>query len=186
MKLEKFLKVAALAMVLMAFNNYAYARYIEPDPIGLEGGMNRYGYAEQSPMNRVDPNGLQPGVGAIPGSPLGPPFFVQPNNPLSPAQMNQMRDDIGRLLNPFPLIEYIRDVPTDINTYFGKSQEKGRNWATEKAKREAQTRLGKSPCDILDEMLESEKCGGDTSKIKAIEQAQKYLGCRNIRKRGSR
>ena len=33
-------------------------RYIESDPIGLRGGLSTYGYALQSPLNRVDPLGL--------------------------------------------------------------------------------------------------------------------------------
>jgi RHS repeat-associated protein len=33
-------------------------RYLQPDPIGLMGGANRYGYAGQSPVMMVDPFGL--------------------------------------------------------------------------------------------------------------------------------
>lgn len=34
-------------------------RYTQPDPIGLEGGLNRYLYAEANPVNYVDMLGLQ-------------------------------------------------------------------------------------------------------------------------------
>jgi hypothetical protein len=70
--------------------------------------------------------------------------------------------------------------------YLGKAREKGRNWATEEAKVTAQTSPGKSACDILDEMLEAAKCSGDSKRIKDIERAQKFMGCRNIGKRRNR
>ena len=33
-------------------------RYLTPDPIGLEGGIDPYVYTENDPVNRVDPKGL--------------------------------------------------------------------------------------------------------------------------------
>ena len=33
-------------------------RYLSPDPIGLGGGSNLYAYAENDPVNWIDPNGL--------------------------------------------------------------------------------------------------------------------------------
>ena len=44
------------------FRTYApgTGRYTQGDPIGLNGGWNRFGYAEQNPLFLTDPNGLCP------------------------------------------------------------------------------------------------------------------------------
>ncbi len=66
-----------------------------------------------------------------------------------------------------------------------KSQEKGANEITEEAKREA-ARTGRDICDILKEMLREAKAAKDKDREQKIKRAEKYLGCRNRRKRGNK
>ncbi|ETR93732.1 RHS repeat-associated core domain-containing protein [Acinetobacter lactucae] len=40
------------------FYNPELGRYMEPDPIGLEGGLNPYAYAGSNPVMNIDPSGL--------------------------------------------------------------------------------------------------------------------------------
>jgi hypothetical protein len=65
-----------------------------------------------------------------------------------------------------------------------KSWESGENEVSEEAKQLAQ-RTKRNVCSILAAMLGEAKAQGDTERAGKIRQAQKYLGCRNIRKRES-
>lgn len=47
-------------------------RYTQADPIGLDGGWNRFGYVDANPLTLSDPTGLSPAIGCALGSWLGP------------------------------------------------------------------------------------------------------------------
>ena len=63
-----------------------------------------------------------------------------------------------------------------------KSQEKGENQITDEARREA-ARTGNDICDILNDMLKKATGAKDQDRERKVRQAQKFLGCRNKRKR---
>lgn len=64
-----------------------------------------------------------------------------------------------------------------------KAPEKGESDITDEAKREA-GRTGKGICDILKGMLDKARAAKDKERERKIKRAQKFLGCRNKRKRG--
>ncbi len=64
-----------------------------------------------------------------------------------------------------------------------KAPENGENEVTEEAKKEA-ARTGMDVCEILKAMLKKAKAARDKNRERKIKRAQKFLRCRNKRKRG--
>lgn len=97
-------------------------RYIEPDPLGLAGGINIYDYVDGNPISRIDPTGLS--CVAVNGTvtcdfPNGPritfprpnnwPDRIQPNN-INYHEYNEWVKTGG--VNKKCMEEYIQNHPT--------------------------------------------------------------------------
>jgi RHS repeat-associated protein len=76
-------------------------RYVQSDPIGLEGGLNTYSYSGSSPIIESDPSGLDPKRGGgVPGSsgiPAISPGFI-PGTPQNEELVCSAQEAVDNLI----------------------------------------------------------------------------------------
>ncbi len=99
-------------------------RWTTKDPIGFAGGdVNRYGYVLNDPLYWVDPEGLLGAVAAtLPMQGAGTAAMgggagaagLAPGQPLTPAQWQQMKEDLSRWFDPRPLGQYLSNTAEEI------------------------------------------------------------------------
>ena len=68
-------------------------RYIESDPIGLQGGLNTYGYVGGSPLDRMDEMGLLIGGGCTYDFATGRTRCSTPTTPIMACGTEEYADD---------------------------------------------------------------------------------------------
>ena len=146
--------------------------------------MNLYIYVENDPLNAIDPEGLIAFL-AIPLNAIkwigvaviATAGTIKAVNDIANARKDQCKDDRCNK-------EWDDELISSPAQMAKGGKQTPQNWATEKAKYDAQT-LNMDPCDMLDKMLDEAKCEGDNKKIRDIIQAQKFLKCRNVNKRNN-
>jgi RHS repeat-associated protein len=166
----------------------ALGRFVSEDPIEYLGGdINLYGYVGGNTLNRIDPTGefvteAATAAGAAAATAGG--ISVGAGVAIG-AGVATISGLLGYGFGSIPLIkDPLSDLLAPIFEDSKGGRQKGENYISLAAKIEAQ-KTGRNVCDVLADWLAKAKCEGNTQLLKDIEEAQKFLGCRNITKRKS-
>jgi RHS repeat-associated protein len=150
------------------FRDYdpSIGRYIESDPIGLQGGVNTYSYVRGNPENLADSAGLQV---AVPVSPVVPPPGGEVGGlPINAQWPAWLQDWIGK-----NIVGPLNDAEDTLLSMAKGGKQRKENEYT----RAARSQPG-DPCEWLQEQYKKARASRDFAAAEKIKLAQKVLGCR--------